>query len=90
MPRLLSVNVGLPRDVTWNGKTVRTSVWKYPVDGRRMVRKLDIDGDAQADLAGSRRPSAIELQTRDINERESVKLNARTFLMEHRAKERNS
>jgi ferredoxin-NADP reductase/MOSC domain-containing protein YiiM len=52
MPRLLSVNVGLPRDVTWNGKTVRTSVWKSPVDGRRMVRKLDIDGDAQADLAG--------------------------------------
>ncbi|HLW88741.1 MAG TPA: MOSC and FAD-binding oxidoreductase domain-containing protein [Terriglobales bacterium] len=52
MPRLLSVNVGLPRDVTWNGKTVRTSVWKSPVDGRRMVRNLDIDGDAQADLAG--------------------------------------
>ncbi len=52
MPRLLSVNVGLPRDVTWNGKTVRTSVWKSPVPGRRMVRKLDIDGDAQADLAG--------------------------------------
>ncbi|MGA9543701.1 MAG: MOSC and FAD-binding oxidoreductase domain-containing protein [Candidatus Sulfotelmatobacter sp.] len=52
MPRLLSVNVGLPRDVTWNGKTVRTSVWKSPVIGRRMVRKLDIDGDAQADLAG--------------------------------------
>jgi ferredoxin-NADP reductase/MOSC domain-containing protein YiiM len=52
MSRLLSVNVGLPRDVTWNGKTVRTSVWKSPVDGRRMVRKLDVDGDAQADLAG--------------------------------------
>ncbi len=52
MPRLLSVNVGLPRDVTWNDKTVRTSVWKSPVTGRRMVRKLDIDGDAQADLAG--------------------------------------
>ncbi len=52
MPRLLSVNVGLPRDVTWNGKTVRTSIWKSPVDGRRMARKLDIDGDAQADLAG--------------------------------------
>ncbi|MGB2834417.1 MAG: MOSC domain-containing protein [Candidatus Sulfotelmatobacter sp.] len=52
MPRLLSVNVGLPRDVTWNGKTVRTAVWKFPVTGRRMVRKLDIDGDAQADLAG--------------------------------------
>jgi ferredoxin-NADP reductase/MOSC domain-containing protein YiiM len=52
MPRLLSVNVGLPRDVTWNGKTVRTSVWKSPVDGRRMVRRLDIQGDAQADLVG--------------------------------------
>jgi ferredoxin-NADP reductase/MOSC domain-containing protein YiiM len=52
MPRLLSVNVGLPRDVTWNGKTVRTAVWKSPVTGRRMVRKFDIDGDAQADLAG--------------------------------------
>jgi ferredoxin-NADP reductase/MOSC domain-containing protein YiiM len=52
MPRLLSVNVGLPRDVIWNGKTVRTSVWKSPVDGRRIVRKLDIDGDAQADLTG--------------------------------------
>jgi ferredoxin-NADP reductase/MOSC domain-containing protein YiiM len=52
MPRLLSVNVGLPRDVTWNGKTVRTSVWKSPLSGRRMVRKLDIEGDAQADLAG--------------------------------------
>jgi ferredoxin-NADP reductase/MOSC domain-containing protein YiiM len=52
MPKLLSVNVGLPRNVTWNGKTVRTSVWKSPIDGRRMARKLDIDGDAQADLAG--------------------------------------
>lgn len=52
MARLLSVNVGLPREVTWNGKTVRTSVWKLPVEGRRMVRKLNIDGDAQADLAG--------------------------------------
>jgi ferredoxin-NADP reductase/MOSC domain-containing protein YiiM len=52
MPRLLSVNVGRPRDVTWNGKTVRTSVWKSPVDGRRMVRKLNIQGDAQADLSG--------------------------------------
>jgi ferredoxin-NADP reductase/MOSC domain-containing protein YiiM len=52
MPRLLSVNVGLPHDVTWNGKTVRTSVWKSPVDGRRMVRRLNVQGDAQADLAG--------------------------------------
>src|SRR5215471_14438567 len=52
MPRLLSVNVGLPRDVTWNGKTVRTAIWKFPVTGRRMARTLDIDGDAQGDLAG--------------------------------------
>ena len=52
MARLLSVNVGLPREVQWNGKTVRTAVWKFPVEGRRMVRKLNIDGDAQADLAG--------------------------------------
>jgi ferredoxin-NADP reductase/MOSC domain-containing protein YiiM len=52
MARLLSVNVGLPREVTWNGKTVRTSVWKAPVAGRQMVRKLNIHGDAQADLAG--------------------------------------
>src|SRR5579862_8595937 len=52
MPRLLSVNVGLPRDVTWNGKTVRTAIWKSPVEGRRIVRKLDVVGDAQGDLAG--------------------------------------
>jgi ferredoxin-NADP reductase/MOSC domain-containing protein YiiM/ferredoxin len=52
MARLLSVNVGLPREVQWNGKTVRTAVWKLPVEGRRMARRLNIDGDAQADLAG--------------------------------------
>jgi len=52
MPRLLSLNVGLPRDVTWNGKTVRTAIWKSPVEGRKMVRKLNVVGDAQGDLAG--------------------------------------
>ena len=52
MARLLSVNVGLPRDVTWEGKTVRTAVWKSPVQGRRRVSKLNIDGDGQGDLAG--------------------------------------
>jgi ferredoxin-NADP reductase/MOSC domain-containing protein YiiM len=52
MRRLLSVNVGLPRDVTWSGKTVRTGIWKSPVEGRRMVRKLNILGDGQGDLAG--------------------------------------
>lgn len=52
MPQLLSVNVGLPRDVMWEGRTVRTAVWKHPVEGRRMARKLNIDGDGQGDLAG--------------------------------------
>jgi ferredoxin-NADP reductase/MOSC domain-containing protein YiiM len=52
MAKLLSVNVGLPRDVPWNGKTVRTAIWKSPVTGRRIARKLDIDGDGQADLEG--------------------------------------
>jgi hypothetical protein len=42
MPRLLSVNVGLPRDVTWNGKTVRTSVWKSPVTGRRVASSISM------------------------------------------------
>jgi MOSC domain-containing protein YiiM/ferredoxin-NADP reductase len=52
MARLLSVNVGLPRDITWQGQTVHTAVWKAPVQGRRMVRRLNIDGDGQGDLAG--------------------------------------
>lgn len=52
MSRLLSVNVGLPRDIAWRGETVRTAVWKEPVQGRRMVRRLNIDGDQQGDLAG--------------------------------------
>jgi ferredoxin-NADP reductase/MOSC domain-containing protein YiiM len=50
--RLLSVNVGLPRDVTWHGKTVHTGIWKRPVDGPGQVRRLNIDGDGQGDLAG--------------------------------------
>ena len=52
MGRLLSVNVGLPRDVTWQGRTVHTAIWKTPVEGRRMVRRLNIEGDGQGDLAG--------------------------------------
>src|SRR5512135_592724 len=52
MPRLLSVNVGLPRDIAWRGETVRTAIWKEPVQGPRMVRRLNIDGDKQGDLAG--------------------------------------
>ena len=51
-PRLVSVNVGLPRVADWNGRGVRTGAWKYPVDGPRMVRALNVDGDGQGDLAG--------------------------------------
>lgn len=50
--RVVSVNVGLPRQVTWRGRTVTTAIWKAPVDGRRAVRRLNVDGDGQADLVG--------------------------------------
>src|SRR5271166_7176334 len=50
--RILSVNVGMPRDVEWEGRTVRTGIWKDPVAGRRMVRRLNVDGDGQGDLSG--------------------------------------
>ena len=52
MPTLLSVNVGMPKDVPWEGRNVRTGVWKYPVRGPAMVRRLNIDGDGQGDTAG--------------------------------------
>jgi ferredoxin-NADP reductase/MOSC domain-containing protein YiiM len=52
MARLLSVNVGLPRDVSWRGETVFTSVWKESVQGSRKVRRLNVDGDGQGDLSG--------------------------------------
>ena len=52
MGRLLSVNVGLPRDIAWQGKTVHTGIWKTPVEGPRMARRLNIDGDGQGDLNG--------------------------------------
>jgi ferredoxin-NADP reductase/MOSC domain-containing protein YiiM/ferredoxin len=48
----MAVNVGLPKDVSWRGRTVYTGVWKRPVDGPAMVRRLNIDGDGQGDLAG--------------------------------------
>jgi ferredoxin-NADP reductase/MOSC domain-containing protein YiiM/ferredoxin len=49
---LLSVNVGMPKDVSWRDKTVYTGVWKDPVTGPRMVRRLNIDGDGQGDKQG--------------------------------------
>jgi len=52
LARLLSVNVGHPREIAWRGKIVYTSVWKQPVGGRRLVQRLNVDGDAQGDLNG--------------------------------------
>jgi MOSC domain-containing protein YiiM len=52
MARLLSVNVGLPRDIEWKGRTVHTGIWKKPVRGRCRVSRLNLDGDGQGDLAG--------------------------------------
>jgi len=48
--KLLSVNVGLPREIEWKGKIVRTSIFKAPVPGRIRVAKLNVEGDQQSDL----------------------------------------
>ncbi|WP_290061942.1 MOSC and FAD-binding oxidoreductase domain-containing protein [Amycolatopsis solani] len=52
MARLVSLNVGLPRDVAWQDRTVHTGIFKYPVEGPRLVRRLNVDGDGQGDLGG--------------------------------------
>src|SRR6516165_6970005 len=52
MARLLSANVGLPRDIEWKGRTVHTGIWKDSVPGRCRVGRLNLDGDGQGDLAG--------------------------------------
>jgi ferredoxin-NADP reductase/MOSC domain-containing protein YiiM len=52
MARLISVNVGLPRDIAWCNRTVHTAVWKEAIQGRRMVRRLNVEGDGQGDLVG--------------------------------------
>jgi len=52
MARLLSVNVGLPRDIVWKGRSVHTAIWKDPVPGRCRVGGLNLEGDGQGDLAG--------------------------------------
>lgn len=49
--KLVSVNAGLPREVTWDGKTVTTSIWKEPLTGPVHVSRLNIEGDRQSDLA---------------------------------------
>lgn len=50
--RLLSLNVGMPKDVAWQDRAVHTGIFKYAVDGPRMVRRLNVDGDGQGDLNG--------------------------------------
>ena len=52
MARLLSVNVGLPRDIAWKGRVVHTGIWKEPVAGRCRVGRLNLEGDGQGDLHG--------------------------------------
>ncbi|MBD2523167.1 MOSC domain-containing protein [Nostoc sp. FACHB-133] len=49
--QVISVNVGLPREVLWKGKTVTTGIFKEPVEGRVMMQSLNLDGDRQADLS---------------------------------------
>jgi MOSC domain-containing protein YiiM/ferredoxin-NADP reductase len=52
MAKLVSVNVGLPKEVQWRGQRVYTGIWKQPVDGDVSVRRLNLAGDGQGDLAG--------------------------------------
>src|SRR5215212_5243612 len=47
---VVSLNVGLPREVIWRGRKVSTGIYKEPVEGRVTLRKLNLDGDRQADL----------------------------------------
>ena len=49
--RIISINVGLPREVSWQGKVVTTGIYKEPVEGPVMLRTLNLDGDGQADLS---------------------------------------
>lgn len=49
--QLVSLNVGLPREVTWQGRTVTTGIFKHPVEGRVALDRLNLNGDRQADLS---------------------------------------
>ncbi len=48
--KIVSLNIGLPREVLWHGRIVTTGIFKQPVEGRVALRKLNLDGDRQADL----------------------------------------
>lgn len=49
--KLVSVNIGLPQEVNWRGREISTAIFKTPVKGRVALRKLNLDGDRQADLS---------------------------------------
>ena len=52
MAQVVSINVGLPRDIVWRGERVHTAIWKQPVQGRIAARRLNLEGDGQGDLGG--------------------------------------
>jgi MOSC domain-containing protein YiiM len=49
--KIISINIGLPREVSWQGKIVSTGIFKSPVDGSIRLRTLNLDGDGQGDLS---------------------------------------
>jgi MOSC domain-containing protein YiiM len=49
--KIISINCGLPREVTWHGRSVSTAIYKQPVEGRVAMRRLNLEGDGQADLS---------------------------------------
>jgi MOSC domain-containing protein YiiM len=53
--KLVSVNTGMPREVSWHGRIVTTAIFKEPVKGRVALRRLNLDGDGQADLSKTRK-----------------------------------
>lgn len=61
MATLIAVNVGMPQDVPWKGRTTHTGIWKRPATGPLMVRRLNIEGDGQGDLNGHGGPNRAVL-----------------------------
>ena len=61
---VVSVNVGLPQELEWRGRSFRTAIVKTPVEGRRRVGRLNVDGDAQTDLKHHGGPDSIEIVAR--------------------------
>jgi MOSC domain-containing protein YiiM len=62
MARLLLVSVGLPKDVEWQGRTMRTSIWRHPADGPHMVHTLNIDGEGDLNGHGAEQRAVFVYQ----------------------------